>query len=94
MCLDAAQLSAPVALEQCDPVVNGTERFGVDPHHRPAAVASHADQPNIAEYLQVFRHRGLPHFEGVHDVAHGTFVGCEELENVPPPGFGDGVEGI
>ena len=52
-----------------------------------------ADQADVPQHLQVLRHRGLPHLQRLHDVADRAFVTGQEFEDVPPPGFGDGVEG-
>ena len=94
MCLDTAQLSAPVALEQRDPVVNRAQGFGFDADHGSAAFAPDGHQADVTQHLQVLRHRRLCHLERIDDIADRALVTGEELEDVPAPGFGDGVERV
>src|SRR5262249_36819671 len=51
-------------------------------------------QAGIPQHLQMLRDGRLRQLERVDDVADRAFVAGEELEDVAPPWFGDGVEGV
>src|SRR3954469_5655950 len=91
---DAAQLSAPVLREHAAPVVNRAQRLGVGAVEGASAVASDRYQSDIAQNLQMLRHRGLPEPQRVGDLPDRALLGGDQLEDVAPPRFGDRVERI
>jgi hypothetical protein len=76
------------------PVVNRSQRVGFCSVQNPSAIPPHRHQPDIAQHLQVFRHRGLLEGKSVGDFANRSLFGRNEFENVPTTRFGDRVERI
>ena len=93
VCLDAAELSAPVLREHPAPVVNRAKRFRVDAIHRLPALATHVDEADVTQHLKVLRDRRLAHLEGISDFGDGALLAGDELQNVPPAGSAMALKG-
>src|SRR5688572_9186123 len=94
MRLDTSQLSTPVMREQTAPVMNRAKCLCVDAIQSSPSLAPHTDQVYVAQDLQMLRDRRLLELERFGDLGHGSLVIRDELEDVPPAGLSDGVEGI
>jgi hypothetical protein len=92
--LDSAELVAPVAFETAGPFVDRPDCLRVRTIKRVAAVAPHLDQPDLEEHPKVFGDGGLGEVEGLHDLADRAFARGQEVEDVPPAGFGDRVKAV
>jgi hypothetical protein len=94
MLLDAKQLLAPVALEPAGPFMQRPDCFGVGAIEDAAPFATHVDQADLAQHLQMFGNRWLPEAERRDHVADRTFLGRKVVEDFASPGFGYRVERI
>src|SRR3954470_3480914 len=77
-----------------DPVVDGFQRGAVEPVDALAAFVAHVHRAHLPQDAQVLRHLRLGEAEHVDEVADGPLAGHQDVEDLPPPGFGDGVEGV
>src|SRR5262245_10914789 len=94
MRFDAPKLPAPVLGEHAGPVVYRFECLAVRSIQDPPAVAPQGDEVDISEHVQMLRDRRLPQLECLGDFADRPFIGRDELEDLSPTGFGNGVEWI
>jgi hypothetical protein len=92
--LDAKQLMVPEALEFIRPLVQGLDGLRVRLIEHLAAVASHPNETDLAEYAKVLGNGRLLQAKARDDVAHGTLLRREIAEDVAAARFGDGVKGI
>src|SRR5215467_14223720 len=84
----------PVLLEDPGPLVQRPNGVSVGAIEHLASVAPKADQTDVAQHLQVLRHRRLTEIEVRNDVADVTFLRREVDENVAALSFSDGVEDV
>src|SRR5688572_4034869 len=94
VCLNAPELATPVLGEHPAPVVNGAKRVCVRSIQRPPAVPTHRHKVHVQQHLQVLRHRGLLHLQGLRDLADRSLLGGNELQNVSTARLGHRVEWI
>src|SRR5207249_4308528 len=90
----AIEALVPEPLEGLDPVVNGLEPSAVEPVESLPPRTAHADQAHLAQNPQVLGDLGLRDVERIDDVVDGLLALSEQVEDLPPPGFGDGVEDV
>ena len=75
------------------PPIHLGERLGPQPVKAPLALRPHAHKAGLAQHAQMLRHPGLAEREPVHQLPDGAFTVAEEVEDAPPLGFGEDVEG-
>jgi len=92
--LDSNELASPIALESAGPFVDRFDCFCVGTIERLAPVASHFHQADVQKHPEVLGDRRLREAEPLDDGADGALGGREEVQDVSPAGFGDGVEAV
>jgi len=70
------------------------DRFGIGPVHHMPPISTDADQPNLAQYLQMFRNRRLLQRHAHDQIAHRKFRCRQVLQNLAPAWFRNRVESI
>src|SRR5215471_8312875 len=84
----------PVLLEDPGPLVQRPNGVRVGAIEHLPSVAPKADQTDVAQHLQVLRHRRLTEIEVRNDVADVTFLRREVDEDVAALSLSDGVEDV
>src|SRR5258705_663433 len=92
--LHARELMTPVLLEDAGPLVQGENRVCVGAVEHLAAIAPEAHQADVAQHLQVLRHRRLTEVELLDDVADVTLLRGEVDEDVAPLDFRNRIEDV
>jgi hypothetical protein len=77
-----------------DPLVNGLELPGLQGVHALASHAAHLDEADLLEHSQVLGNLRLRPAESPHQGVHGVLPAGKDIQHLPPPGLGNGVEGI
>ena len=85
---------APEMLERLRPLVKRPDRFYVGAVEHLASLPPDMDEADVAEHLEMLRHRGLSHTQPRHDVAHRPLAECEVHQDVAPAGFGNRIEDV
>ena len=92
--VESVQSLVPQSLVLIDPVVDRLQGEGIDPVEPLTSLGTGADQTHVFEHLEMLRHLRLGHGQLGDDVTDGLLAVGEDVEDVPTPRFGDGIERI
>jgi len=92
--LYTVQLVLPISLESFSPLVKGPDGRGVGAVEPMTAVAPYAHKIDAAQDAKVLGDRRLVETDGCDNFAHLALIVREIEEDLPAPGFGNGIEGV
>src|SRR5882757_465798 len=84
----------PVPGERFGPLVQRPDRLSIRSIQHAPPVASYVYQADFKQHSQVLRDRRLLHPERVHYLANRPFLERDEVQDLPTPRFGYGIEDI
>lgn len=96
--LERVQTPAPLPAQVGEPALDAVERSAVEGIEPAGACGAHVGEPALPEQAQLTRDRGLSQpklgLDDVYNVAGAALAGSEQLEDPPPDGIAEDVEGL
>ena len=92
--LDAAQLTCPESFKRLRPIVNDLQLLRLNAIEPLPATASHADEADGLQHLEMLGDLWLRQLQKQHDIVHRLLALQEQSKNLPSPGFSDSLEDI
>src|SRR6516165_5607343 len=93
--LDAVQLLAPELFKGLDPVVHSFQLLRLEAVDTLLAVLEHRHQADLAQHAEVLGDRRLREAQRNDQRSDGQGPAPrQQLDDLPPPGLGDGVEDV
>ena len=93
MSLERVECAAPELPVGSEPRIELAKRLRPQPVHAPLPLGAHADEPGLAEHVQVLGHARLTQVEPVDELAHRPLALPKQLEDAPPRRLRQNLEG-
>jgi hypothetical protein len=90
----ALEAPLPGPGEAAHPLVDRLERPAVDPVEPLSPLLAHAHQADLAQHPQVLGDQRLREAQRRDEIADGPLARGEDIQDLPPPGFGHRVERV
>ncbi len=94
MAFERVQAAGPVRSIWAEPRVQLGQRLGAEVVDAPLGVDADIDEAGVAQHAQVPGDAGLMHARDLHELADGTVVLADMVEDAPSCRFGDHLQDV
>src|SRR5262245_40128912 len=90
---DTCKLMTPETFIGLNPIVHRLKLPGIESIHATPPAPTDGNDPDSTQHAEVFRYCRLANTERANEIPNRLLpAACEQVNDLPPPGFGDGIE--